>query len=66
VAPYRSSGTVLPARRSLKYDRAAECLIKDREGAAWSSEPPAYARHLLLGNQPHPQLLGQVAESTYD
>jgi hypothetical protein len=31
VAPYRSNGTLSPPWHSLKYDRAAECLIKDRE-----------------------------------
>jgi hypothetical protein len=31
VAPYRPNGTLSPPWHSLKYDRAAECLIKDRE-----------------------------------
>jgi hypothetical protein len=31
VAPYRPDGTLSPPWHSLKYDRAAECLIKDRE-----------------------------------
>jgi hypothetical protein len=30
VAPSRSNGTLSPPWHSLKYDRAAECLIKDR------------------------------------